>query len=379
MPTSGDKNLRHAVGSLLVVGLSGTELTSLERAWLRLLRPAGVILFRRNIKDPEQTRVLLDEATGLCTRHSVRYVDVEGGTVNRLRDALAPLPSAQAVAAAARQQNKPRLAREFGELIARAVRAFGFNTTLAPVVDLALPESAEVMGTRSVSSDPAQVIEFAREFMRGLEAQRVIACGKHFPGLGGAASDTHFVTPEIHRDWKSLWDEDLAPYRELHEQMPIVMTNHAAYPETPGKEMPASASRFWITTVLRNRIGYRGIILSDDLEMGGILKFLPVDEAAVEAIRAGSDLLEICHSAELILRTYEALLTAAEKSAVFRKLLLERARDSARKRARLYSGKIPAALNARQLEKLRSDAARFAEKVSAEAVAPRTTAPAETS
>jgi beta-N-acetylhexosaminidase len=375
-------NLRHAVGSLLVVGLSGTELTSLERAWLRLLRPSGVILFRRNIKDAEQTRALLDEATGFCARNSVRYVDVEGGTVNRLRDALAPLPSAQAVGTAALQ--KPALARQFGELIARAVRAFGFNTTLAPVVDLALPESAEVMGTRSVAPDPAHVIAFAREFMRGLEAQRVIACGKHFPGLGGAAGDTHFVTPEIHRTWPQLWDEDLAPYRELHKQMPIVMTNHAAYPESPGKNMPASASRFWITTVLRNRIGYRGMILSDDLEMGGILKFLPVDEAAVEAIRAGSDLVEICHSAEIILRTYEALLTAAEKSASFRTLLLQRARESSRKRARLYAGNIPPALTARQFEKLRTDVTRFRDIVSAaaaqpDAVAPRTTAPAETS
>ena len=382
MPNSRGQNLRRAVGSLLVVGLSGSELTSLERAWLRLLRPAGVILFRRNIKDAEQTRALLNEATGLCARNSVRYVDVEGGTVNRLRDALAGLPSAQAVGLAATQ--KPALARQFGELIARGVRAFGFNTTLAPVVDLALPESAEVMGTRSVASDPAHVIAFARAFMGGLEAQGVIACGKHFPGLGGAAGDTHFVTPEIHRTWEQVWNEDLAPYRELHEQMPIVMTNHAAYPDTPGKDMPASASRFWITTVLRKRIGYRGMILSDDLEMGGILKFLPVDEAAVEAVRAGSDLVEICHSAELILRTYDALLTEAEKSASFRTLLLERAQESSRKRARIYAGKIPPALTAKQFDKLRNDAARFCDAVAAvgkqtDAVTPRTTAPAETS
>jgi beta-N-acetylhexosaminidase len=148
--------------------------------------------------------------------------------------------------------------------------------------------------------------------------------------------------------------------------------------------MPASASRFWITTVLRNRIGYRGMILSDDLEMGGILKFLPVDEAAVEAIRAGSDLVEICHSAELILRTYDALLTAAEKSASFRTLLLRRAQESSRKRARIYAGKIPPPLTAKQLEKLRNDIGRFRDTVSAavaqpDAVAPRTTAPAETS
>ncbi len=367
-----------------MVGLSGTELTSLERAWLRLVRPAGVILFRRNIVDAEQTRALLDEATGLCTRHSVRYVDVEGGTVNRLRDALAPLPSAQAVAAAARQKPKAALARKFGELIARSVRAFGFNTTLAPVVDLALAESVDVMGTRSVSANAAEVIEFAREFLSGLAAQRVVGCGKHFPGLGGAESDTHFVTPEIHRTSKQLWTEDLVPYRELHKQMPMVMTNHAAYPKTPGKEMPASASRFWITTVLRRRIGYRGIILSDDLEMGGILKFLPVDEAAVAAVRAGSDLVEICHSAELILRTYEALLAEAECSATFRKLIVARAQESGRKRAKLYADAIPRPLTEKQFAKLRSDVLSFRDKIAAattqpDAVAPRTTAPAETS
>src|SRR5215469_7441897 len=358
---ANDSNLRRAVGSLLVVGLSETELTSLERAWLRLVRPAGVILLRRNIKDTDQTRALLDEATGLCTRNSVRYVDVEGGTLNRLRDALAGLPSAQAVGLAANQ--KPVLARQFGELVARAVRAFGFNTTLAPVVDLALPESAEVMGTRSVAPDPGHVIAFAREFMRGLEAQRVIACGKHFPGLGGASSDTHFVTPEIHRTWEQIWNEDLAPYRELHGQMPIVMTNHAAYPDTPGKDMPASASRFWITTVLRKRIGYRGMILSDDLEMGGILKFLPVDEAAVEAVRAGSDLLEICHSAELILRTYEALITEAEKSSAFRKLLLNRSRETGRKQAKLYKAGVAKALTPKQLEDLRAKVKKFGETI----------------
>jgi beta-N-acetylhexosaminidase len=384
VPNTRDLNLRHAAGSLLVVGISGTELTSLERAWLRLVRPAGVILFRRNISDAEQTRALLDEATGFCTSHSVRYVDVEGGTVNRLRDALASLPSAQAVGAAARQRGRARLAREFGELIARAVRTFGFNTTLAPVVDLALRESVDVMGTRAVSADPAEVIQFAREFMAGLAAHGVIACGKHFPGLGGAAGDTHFVTPEIARPWQEIWSEDLAPYRELHAAMPIVMTNHAAYPGTPGKNMPASASRFWITTVLRKRIGYEGIILSDDLEMGGILKFLPIDEAGVAAIRAGSDLVEICHSAELILRTYEALLSEAERSAAFRKLLRARARESARKRAHVYATGIPPAVTATQLDALREEILRFrdtvaAATVQADAVAPRAAAPAETS
>jgi len=146
--------------------------------------------------------------------------------------------------------------------------------------------------------------------------------------------------------------------------------------------VPASASRFWITKMLRKEIGYKGIVLSDDLEMGGILKFLPVEEAAVEAIRAGSDLLEICHSAELILRTYEALIAEAERSGAFRKILLRTAQDSGRKRARLYGGKRSAPPTAKALESLRNKIQAFNEAVATHAnaaaiVDPRAAAPAE--
>jgi beta-N-acetylhexosaminidase len=376
--------LRQAAGSLLVVGLNGTELTGLERAWLRLVRPGGVILFRRNIKDAQQTRLLLEEATGFCCPRAVRCVDVEGGTVNRLRDALAPIASAQAVAEAMRTSKKSALARKHGDLIARAVKAFGFNTTLAPVVDLALPEAADVLGSRTAGADAAQVIAYAREFLAALASQGVVGCGKHFPGLGGAAGDTHFVTPEIQRTWPQLWDEDVVPYRELHRAMPMIMMNHAAYPHAASKNEPASASRFWIAETLRRRIGYKGIILSDDLEMGGILKFLPVEDAAVAAIRAGSDLLEICHSPELILRTYEALVSEGERSAAFRKLLMTTARDSARKRRRLYARGVAPALNAAKLDSLRKSILEFNATVAAilnaaADAAPRASFPAEAS
>jgi beta-N-acetylhexosaminidase len=180
------------------------------------------------------------------------------------------------------------------------------------------------------------------------------------------------------------------PYRELHAAMPMVMMNHAAYPTTPGGNRPASASDFWITNVLRKRIGYRGIILSDDLEMGGILKFLPVNEAAIAAVRAGSDLLEICHSAELILRSYEALIAEAERSAAFRKLLLERARSTARTRARLYARPTPRALTVKQFGALRARILKFRDRIAASEAAasdfraassaePRAAAPAEIS
>ena len=356
-------NLCRAAGSLMVVGLGGTELTSLERAWLKLVRPAGVILFRRNIADARQTRALLDEATALCAQNSFRCVDVEGGTVDRLRDALAPMPSAQAVALAARQPRRIGLIREHGELVARGVRAFGFNTTLAPVLDLALPVSAGVMGTRCAAPTAEGVVEYARGFLAGLAAHGVAGCGKHFPGLGGGTLDSHIETPAIHRPWRDLWREDLEPYRELRNELPMVMVNHAAYPDTPGRERPASVSPYWITKVLRERIGYRGIIFSDDMEMGGILKFLPMEDAAIAAVRAGMDLMEICHSPELILRAFEALISEGERSAPFRQLLLARARQTARQRARLFQDEVPAPLTARQFEALCKRILRFRDAV----------------
>jgi beta-N-acetylhexosaminidase len=374
--------LRQAAGSLLVVGLGAEELTGLERAWLRLVRPAGVILFRRNIADAAQTRVLLNEATDLCASKSFRCVDLEGGMVDRLRDALAPMPSAQAVARAARcgdqdagsptlsqrarKDGAPRgnaLARQQGELIARGVKAFGFNTTLAPVLDLAQPESNDVMGTRSAAATAEGVVEYAREFLAGLAPHGVAGCGKHFPGLGAGALDSHLETPLIRRTSRELSQSDLAPYRALRNELPMVMVSHAAYPETPGGNCPASASFYWISTVLRKRIGYQGIIFSDDLEMGGILKFMPIEEAAIAAVRAGMDLLEICHSPEPILRAWEALIAEGERSAAFSRLLMARAARMARARARLFAGGASRPLTAAQFEALRGRILRFGEIV----------------
>ena len=335
------------------MGLGGTELTGLERAWLKLVRPTGIILFRRNIVDAAQTRALLNEATSLCAAHSFRCVDLEGGSVDRLRNALTPMPSAQAVAIAAQKSGETGLIRQHGELVARAVKAFGFNTTLAPVLDLALPASAKVMGTRAAAATVEGVVEYGRHFLAGLAAQGIVGCGKHFPGLGGGTLDSHLETPSINRTLRELNRKDLAPYHELRNELPMIMVNHAAYPKTPGGDRPASVSPFWIATVLRKQIGYHGFIFSDDLEMGGILKFLPIEHAAIAAIRAGIDLLEICHSPELILRACESLIVEAERSTVFRNLLLTRARKVSIKRKGLFTGNASAALSARQFEALR--------------------------
>jgi beta-N-acetylhexosaminidase len=351
--------IRHAAGSLLVVGLSGTKLTGLEQAWLKHIRPAGIILFRRNIVDAPQTRALLTEAIAFSSEANLRCVDIEGGTVDRLRDAVVPMPSAQAVA----QTGKPALMRKHGELIALECLAFGFNTTLAPVLDLALPESSSVMGTRAAAPTTSGVVEYARAFLSGLDKHHVAGCGKHFPGLGGGTLDSHLETPAILRRWPQLWSEDLVPYRELANELPMIMVNHAAYPLTQSGNRPATASSFWPTTVLAKRIGYRGLIFSDDMEMGGILKFAPMEEAAILAIRAGIHLLEICHSPELILRCYESLIHHAERSTAFRKLLLTRATETKKLRRSRFGGFTRRIPSPAQISALREEILRFAATV----------------
>ena len=352
-------SIRSCAGSLLVVGLDGTELTGLERAWLQLVRPSGIILFRRNIVDAAQTRALLKEATAYSSAANMRCVDIEGGTVDRLRDAVAPMPSAQAVA----QTGSMALMQTHGELIAKEARAFGFNTSLAPVLDLASSLSAGVMGTRSVASDPQGVIRYARAFLTGLAKYEVVGCGKHFPGLGGGTRDSHHDTPHIRRSSKELWEQDLVPYRALAKELPMIMVNHAAYPDTPSGEKPATASSYWATTVLQKRMKYRGLIFSDDMEMGGILKYLPIEEAAIVALRAGIHMLEICHSPELILRCYESLIREAERSVSFRSLLLQRGKTASRLRAARFQTDQSRALSVTQLVSLRDAVLRFKEIV----------------
>jgi beta-N-acetylhexosaminidase len=203
----------------------------------------------------------------------------------------------------------------------------------------------------------------ARDFLRGLANENVAGCGKHFPGLGAGTKDSHLETPAIDRSGKELWSEDLAPYRELRNELPMVMVNHAAYPQTPGGERPASVSQYWITTVLRKRIGYKGIVFSDDLEMGGILKFMAIEEAVVAAVRAGMDLMEICHNPELILRAYEALIAEAERSKAFAAILTARAKRTTNLRAKLFSDAPARALTARQFAALQAQVVQFGNKV----------------
>jgi beta-N-acetylhexosaminidase len=332
---------------------------------LQRLQPAGVILFTRNIKTAEQTWQLSRDCQECVSAPLFTCVDMEGGTVDRFRDALNPAPSAAEVFASGDR----KLFRKHGQIIGANCRALGFNVDFAPALDLAFEASRSVMGSRAVSANPLQVIVYAREFLAGLESAKVLGCGKHFPGLGEGKLDSHHELPVIEKSLKKLWAEDLVPYRTLRRQLPMVMVSHAAYPQVTKAKTPASLSKTWITDILRKRIGYKSVIVSDDLEMGGVLSAAPVGQAAVEFVRAGGDLCLVCHREEYVLQAREALIKAAESDKHFARRIADSARRVAALKKKwgrmLRAGRAPSAA---LVEKLARRLWEFGEQVRIEAL-----------
>ncbi len=288
------------LGRLLMIGLEGSEWDNESAQLLKDVQPGAVIFFNRNTKGA--FRDLVARVRDALDGDVLLAADVEGGTVDRLRDLLARFPSVAEVAAA----RDDALTERFGALIGEAMSAFGLNLNLAPVLDLAGP----VMGTRAAGSKAEDVIRFARCFMKGMS---VIACGKHFPGLGAGAVDTHSEMAVINKDM----EEDLAPFRALAGELPMIMMSHASYPTLGPAGIPATLSPAIIGELLREKIGFRGLVVSDDLEMGGVLGSRTIGEAAVAAVDAGCQLLPICHRPDRIREAHNALRKRADADSAF--------------------------------------------------------------
>jgi len=354
-------DLRRHVGQLMIMGFDGTEVSARLKKMLATLAPGGVILFKRNVEEAAQTHALLRDVQKLVGRPLFRCVDMEGGTVDRFRDAVARIPSAAEVSAT----GSAKLYRKHGELIGRQLRALGFNTDFAPCLDLGLEASRKSLGTRTVSADPREVVRYAREFLAGLREARVLGCGKHFPGLGGGALDSHEALPVIERTRKQGWEEDLFPYRDLRSKLAFVMVAHVAYPKIVRGGGPASLSRRWILEVLREEIGYRGLVVSDDLDMGGVLNGASIEEAAVGTLKAGSDMFLVCQKEEHVWRAFEAVLKKAESDEDFAVLVAAKAKRVAAFQAKSaeVQARMATAPSAKTVDTLRRGVWEFGEEL----------------
>ncbi len=351
-----NQTLRQQVGQLIIMGFDGTLVAPSLDSMLQELQPAGVILFARNIESAQQTHALLSACRATLTIAPFLGVDMEGGSVDRLKRFMGPAPSAASVFNAG---NKSWFAQH-GELIGAECSALGFNTDFAPTLDLALPNSRLVLGSRTVSPDPEQVAEYGRLFLEGLCKSGALGCGKHFPGLGEATLDTHNELTSIEKSFSDMWQQDIAPFRILCGDLPLMMVGHANYPTVTKDKLPASISPVWITEILRNKIGYRGLIVSDDMEMGAVLAAGSVGEIAVAAVRAGANIVLVCRKEEMVRQAWEALLHEAECDPAFAGRVAEAAHQvlAFKNQARELK-KFPSQFSRAAVEKQRQEMGKF--------------------
>lgn len=291
----------------LMADVGGLALSAEDREVLAHPLVGGVILFARNYSDPEQLRALCAELKGLKRLPLLLAVDHEGGRVQRFRVGFTRIP-AMGTLGKLYEESVPKAleeTRNHGLTIGRELAAYGIDLCFAPVLDRDAGVS-QIIGDRAFSPSPEQVVALARAFRAGLNQAGLAATGKHFPGHGAVAADSHTELPVDRRSYAEIEAKDLMPFRELiADGIESLMMAHIRY--TALDELPASLSRRWIRNVLRMELKYNGAVICDDLSMAGAKVVGEIDQRAVLALEAGCDLLPVCNDRESLVKLLGAL------------------------------------------------------------------------
>ncbi|HUT55885.1 MAG TPA: beta-N-acetylhexosaminidase [bacterium] len=276
-------------GQMVVGGFEGKTLPAeMERALSRG-RLSGVILFNRNLGSPEEVRALTDAIRSASSLPPIIAVDQEGGRVQRLSPPFTRWPSMRALGA-----RDSKTARELASAIAAEMMAVGINTNLAPVLDVDSNPGCSVIADRGLGPDPNKVAHLGAAMIQAYREAGVISCAKHFPGHGDTTVDSHDDLPVSETDRSTLERRELIPFGEaIKARVPMIMTAHLKATALD-PYYPATISRPIINDLLREEMGFDGVIITDDLMMGALMKYMPLKDAAFSAARAGADLLLVC-------------------------------------------------------------------------------------
>lgn len=283
---------------LLGIGLTSKMLTPLERRILRETSPYAVVLFGRNIGSAEQLVDLVAEVKDIAARPPLFMIDQEGGRVDRIRHLIPGLPSAEAFAEGERPAE---LSEWFGRVTGMALRFFGIDIDLAPVVDIRGDVATKGLERRMFGAGPQTVIDLAGAFMRGLHAAGVASCLKHWPGIGAGSADPHYGATVIDVPLDQLLKREVVPFDRLGAEAGAIMIGHGTYPQVEeNPELPASLSWRLTTDLLRNAIGFEGIAVSDDMEMHAVSDLGSYEQISEAALMAGNDAILFCSHIERI-------------------------------------------------------------------------------
>ena len=317
-----NKTLEELVGQLFMVGFEGTRFNSDLSFFLKKLHVGGVILFKRNIQDPLQLadlcRSLQEKSLELSSIPLFISIDQEGGQVARLDHPFTQFESPSVMASADDPEGE---IRHFAHTQVQELKLVGINMNLTPVLDVNTQGKDGLMATRSYGSDPHQVARLGALCIHELQQAGIISCAKHFPGIGDTELDSHQDQPILLKEKKELEKIELIPFQEaVRIPTGTIMVSHVRYPAYDLKH-PASLSYSIINGLLRQKLGYEGLVMTDDLEMGAISRHYELEEALFLAFNAGVDCLLICHNLEKIEKGYLYLLNKFKKGAISSDLL----------------------------------------------------------
>ena len=347
--------IRRTIGQLLIGSFPGPTIPAELRSLAREFQLGGVILFARNIEAPEQVAELSHDIQSLASETPLWVsVDQEGGRVARLHAPFTEWPPMAALGRA----GDVTLASRFAAALAAELKAVGITLDYAPVLDILTNPKNPVIGDRALADDAAMVGKLGAAIVRGLQDNGVAACGKHFPGHGDTSVDSHFELPVVEHPPDRIRRVEMVPFREaITARVAFIMTAHVLVPSIDD-EKPATLSRRIVYDLLRDELGFEGVIISDDLEMKALAATYSVPDAAVQAIAAGCDAVMVCRhlvnersrDIEVQAEVLEALVHAVEDGRIpYKRLEDALARNRRAKERFLAAGVTPGAKNLRSV------------------------------
>ncbi len=314
LPSHNSLTIEQKIGQVCLFGFHGKQVTQELEKFFRDHHIGNVILFARNINDAHGLRNLCRSLYEIIDVPPFIAIDQEGGVVTRIDKGATILPGNMAVAAT----GKPKNARIYGSIIGRELRALGVNLNLAPVLDITVPDNPGI-GVRSFGDSAEVVSQFGSELIHGLQSESVFACAKHFPGIGSALFDTHIEMPIIDKSLHELESSDIMPFKTaVVNGVDCVMTSHAGFSAFDSNilPLPATFNPTVYSGYLRKQLGFKGVIITDDLEMGGATISMEFEDSIIAAIQAGADLLTVCSDRDRQRKTISALLNAVRNGSL---------------------------------------------------------------
>lgn len=310
-----EMTLTEKIGQMVIVGVDGSSIDEYSKTMIHTYKVGGFILFKKNIEDTEQALTLINQLKSHNNSSEFPLfvsVDEEGGRVTRMPDEFLPIPSNEEIGKIVDE----RLSRKIGSAIAREIKMFGFNLNFAPVLDINSNPHNPVIGDRAFGTSPEIVSKLGIATMKGMQSEKVIPVAKHFPGHGDTWTDSHEVLPVLNHTLQRFMSFEMVPFREAIKQgMDVVMVAHILLPKVDAKD-PASLSKPIITDLLRNKLQFGGVIITDDLTMGAITQTYDIGKAAVLSIQAGSDIILVCHDYDKQVEVLQSLKQAVSDGTI---------------------------------------------------------------